>query len=317
MIKSIKDAPLYTKDVVILECNSLRARVIAQQLSTLEEAIVELDAKIAQIMATHQEAPLFRKVRGAGAALAPRLLTVFGTDREKFSKADEVACLTGIAPVTNKAAIATPFSEDARATQICSRPFMSSLVQLPSGARGVSLLRDVEGKGMKRHAILRKLAYKWIRILFRCWKTSTEYDPQRYEAIIKTKTPEIVQYFPKTKQKSTQNRLTRTQKSPWFHLPFAFMQTDEADDRPNLVAGSMAERLYSKPYCRCKNSGNNSMEPKSSIVWIFNGYPILSDLVIVRVTEASHMNGLRNTLRFLRKTAVIIWPRRTLSSDYS
>ncbi len=49
------------------------------------------------------------------------------------------------------------------------------------------------------------------------------------------------------------------------------------------------------------------MEPKSSIVWIFNGYPILSDLVIVRVTEASHMNGLRNTLRFLRKTAVIIW----------
>ncbi len=55
---------------------------------------------------------------------------------------------------------------------------------------------------MKRHAILRKLAYKWIRILFRCWKTSTEYDPQRYEAIIKTKTPEIVQYFPKTKQKS-------------------------------------------------------------------------------------------------------------------
>ncbi len=64
LIKSIKDAPLYTKDVVILECNSLRARVIAQQLSTLEEAIVELDAKIAQIMATLQEAPLFRKVRG-------------------------------------------------------------------------------------------------------------------------------------------------------------------------------------------------------------------------------------------------------------
>ncbi len=26
LIKSIKDAPLYTKDVVILECNSLRAR---------------------------------------------------------------------------------------------------------------------------------------------------------------------------------------------------------------------------------------------------------------------------------------------------
>ncbi len=46
---AVEPRQLYTKDVVILECNSLRARVIAQQLSTLEEAIVELDAKIAQI----------------------------------------------------------------------------------------------------------------------------------------------------------------------------------------------------------------------------------------------------------------------------
>ncbi len=203
LIKSIKDAPLYTKDVVILECNSLRARVIAQQLSTLEEAIVELDAKIAQIMATHQEAPLFRKVRGAGAALAPRLLTVFGTDREKFSKADEVACLTGIAPVTKQSGN----SHSVFRRRACNKYLLQTFHEFASAAAkwcpwSKAFYEMWKAKGMKRHAILRKLAYKWIRILFRCWKTFTEYDPQRYEAIIKTKTPEIVQYFPKTKQKS-------------------------------------------------------------------------------------------------------------------
>lgn len=35
-------------------------------------------------------------------------------------------------------------------------------------------------KGVGRHAIYRALAYKWIRILFRCWKDRTPYDEQRY-----------------------------------------------------------------------------------------------------------------------------------------
>jgi hypothetical protein len=32
----------------------------------------------------------------------------------------------------------------------------------------------------KHHAAVRALAYKWIRILFRCWKTHKPYDPQIY-----------------------------------------------------------------------------------------------------------------------------------------
>ncbi len=44
--------------------------------------------------------------------------------------------------------------------------------------------------------------------------------------------------------------LLRVSESPWFNLSFAFIHTDEADDRPNLVAGSNAERLYSLLSCR-------------------------------------------------------------------
>ena len=35
-------------------------------------------------------------------------------------------------------------------------------------------------RGKKHQAAVRALAYKWIRILFRCWKTHKPYDPQIY-----------------------------------------------------------------------------------------------------------------------------------------
>ncbi len=36
------------------------------------------------------------------------------------------------------------------------------------------------GKGNSHHAAVRALAFKWIRILFRCWKNRTPYDEQVY-----------------------------------------------------------------------------------------------------------------------------------------
>ena len=48
---------------------------------------------------------------------------------------------------------------------------------------------------MKHHAALRKLAMRWIRILFRVWKNRTAYDPAAYMATIKRKNPEIVPFL--------------------------------------------------------------------------------------------------------------------------
>ncbi len=40
------------------------------------------------------------------------------------------------------------------------------------------------GRGNDHHAALRALAYKWIRILFRCWKNRTRYDEATYAAAL-------------------------------------------------------------------------------------------------------------------------------------
>ena len=40
-------------------------------------------------------------------------------------------------------------------------------------------------KGLRHHAILRGLAYKWIRIIYRCWQEKTPYDEARYLAALR------------------------------------------------------------------------------------------------------------------------------------
>ena len=40
------------------------------------------------------------------------------------------------------------------------------------------------------HAILRSLAFKWVRILWRCWKEKVPYDDTRYlSALAKRRSP--------------------------------------------------------------------------------------------------------------------------------
>ncbi len=34
--------------------------------------------------------------------------------------------------------------------------------------------------GKSRHVILRALAFKWIRILWKCWQTRTPYNEEQY-----------------------------------------------------------------------------------------------------------------------------------------
>ena len=52
--------------------------------------------------------------------------------------------------------------------------------------------------GHRHHAILRALAFKWIRIIFRCWKNRTTYDEQKYLQHLRNKNSPILKFIPAT-----------------------------------------------------------------------------------------------------------------------
>jgi hypothetical protein len=54
-------------------------------------------------------------------------------------------------------------------------------------------------KGKPHNTIIRALTFKWNRIVFRCWKTSTAYDESTYLEALKRKEFPLLKYAVKSK----------------------------------------------------------------------------------------------------------------------
>ena len=50
-------------------------------------------------------------------------------------------------------------------------------------------------RGVSHHTAVRALAYKWQRIIFRCWQTNTPYDGARYEAELRERGSPLLALF--------------------------------------------------------------------------------------------------------------------------
>ena len=57
------------------------------------------------------------------------------------------------------------------------------------------MLKD---RGMGHHSALRSLAFKWQRIMFRCWQTRTPYDEARHLQQLRLRQSPLLAYMPTT-----------------------------------------------------------------------------------------------------------------------
>lgn len=170
-----------TTDPAIVESGSRLSQMHAQLIQTLNPIIEGYDRRIEQVFQAHPEAHLFRRLPGAGPALAPRLLSFFGTDRSHYETAQNVHSFSGIAPVT-KSSGRTRVVYFRRACPKFDRQTFHEFARLSLAkcqwAR--NYVDYYKAKGKKYHTIIRALAFKWIRILFRCWQDRTPYSDDTY-----------------------------------------------------------------------------------------------------------------------------------------
>ena len=83
-IQAIRDLLPLTCDAAIIEPNVLFVGMLVKQIVQLNQAADTFDEQIARLFPQHEDAALFLSLPGAGAALAPRLLTAMGDDRERL-----------------------------------------------------------------------------------------------------------------------------------------------------------------------------------------------------------------------------------------
>jgi transposase len=177
----IKSGVALTTDPALLAAHSLAIQTLAEQLATLRPFLDQYDQQIAQLFAAHPDGPIFESLPGAGAVLAPRLLTSLGTDRTRFPEAVALSSYTGIAPVTEQSG-KSQFWVHIRWS--CPKFFRQSWHEFANSSIKYSawagLCYGEFRKKMDHHEAIRKLAYKWQRIVWRMWQDRQPYDEASY-----------------------------------------------------------------------------------------------------------------------------------------
>lgn len=175
-----------TTDPAIVESGSRICLMHLRVIQTLNPIIDDYDQRISKLFSSHPEAPLFENLPGAGQVVAPRLLAVFGTDRSRYAAAANVQTFCGVAPVTKSSGK----SRIVYFRQACPKflrqtfhEFARLSIFYCQWAR--NYVDYYKNKGKKFHAIIRALAFKWIRILFHCWQTRTPYNDTTYMETLK------------------------------------------------------------------------------------------------------------------------------------
>jgi transposase len=196
-IAEIRNAPLLAKDAAVLEVSRLAVMHLVLMLRLLNQSIADCEKKIAALLEKHPDTEIFASFPGAGPALMPRLIAAFGTDRKKFGSAQDLQRLSGIAPVTKRSGktcyvqmrwacptfLRQTFHEFARCSQRKCRWAKAYVTMLQS-------------RGYGYNQAIRSLAFKWLRILFRCWQTRTRYDDDRYLQKLTEKGAALLNHLP-------------------------------------------------------------------------------------------------------------------------
>jgi transposase len=181
-LQAIAKAQPLTQDPALIEPAVLQAQALAGMLQVLHQSIEQMEKRIEQTTDAHPDAAIFRSFPAAGPALAPRLLVAFGTNRDRFASAQEVQQFYGIAPVTKQSGQSKVISMRHRCPKFGRQTFHENAghaIRTEDWAQKCYEQQRKKEKG--HHASVRSVAFKLIRIYFRCWKDRKCYDANLYE----------------------------------------------------------------------------------------------------------------------------------------
>ena len=189
--------PLTTEEAVLMPAR-LHLAALLEQLRTLAKHVDLVQQQSHTLFQEHPEAYLFRELPGAGKALQPRLLVAFGEDRSLYPDPGSLQKYGGLAPVVERSGRQAWVHWRWQAPRFLRQTFVEWAGQtVVYSAWAKQYYQHMKAKGKSHHVILRALAFKWIRILWKCWQTHTPYDEARYlKQLLARRSPHAIKLNP-------------------------------------------------------------------------------------------------------------------------
>ncbi len=176
-----------------LTADELDVAVIVDQIEVLNRSIIRYEQEISRLFAPQEQAATLQALPGAGPTLAPRLWVALARYADHCDSGDQLAVAVGIAPITDQSGKAHRVYRRLR----CDNHTRQTFVEWANGAykRSIWAKRFMDQRKAQGHgfnASLRALAYKWIRILWKCWREKSPYDEVRYLTLLRAKGSPLV-----------------------------------------------------------------------------------------------------------------------------
>jgi transposase len=180
-LERVRQMVAITTDEAVVDPCVLHLGALLDQIEIHGKHIVEMEKQIEILFKNHSEAYLFEDLPGAGDALKPRLLVAFGENRTLYPDVESFQKYAGLAPVVVKSGKQCWIHW----RWFASRFLRQTMVEWAGKTVGQSpwakaYYDAMSAKGKGRQEILRALAFKWARIIWKCWRTRVPYNEARY-----------------------------------------------------------------------------------------------------------------------------------------
>ena len=180
-LEEIRSALTATHDVAVTCSCSAAVLALVQILRAVRDAIVSYDQQIETLARQHPDFAIIDSLPGAGPALVPRLIAALGTQRDRYQSASELQSYSGIAPVLASSGKQHWVHWRWACPKFVRQTFHEwAAHSIGSSAWAKAYYEQQRANGKPRNTVVRALAFKWIRILFRCWKDRKPYREDFY-----------------------------------------------------------------------------------------------------------------------------------------
>ncbi len=161
---------------------SMLAVALAGQLRVLQNHLDKFRDRIQDLFSKHPDHDLFGSLPGAAEKLAPRLLAELGDDRERFDCPEALQCYAGTAPVSYQSGQV----KKVRFRRACQKILRHTVhlwanLSRPQCPWAEAYYQKKRAEGQSHACALRCLGQRWLKILWKMWRTGQRYKPEFHQ----------------------------------------------------------------------------------------------------------------------------------------
>ena len=179
---SCRTVPMPIPDA-LTQTLQLDIQCLLKQIELITQTISELEKRSANKLEQHPDARLFQSLPVKGDNTIATLLAGFGEDRDLTPDHRALAAAWGVAPLTIQSGRRRSVRRRRAADRIMCQSLMNFAFQtaFTAGCWAVEFYQRKRQEGKGHYTALRCIAQRWLKILYRMWKTRTLYDERRHQ----------------------------------------------------------------------------------------------------------------------------------------